>query len=100
MSQKVGILDFHQAAGELPRTFVKRDIACLMVDRMAAEHISQRVIRMFPRDSIFPAFRLQPRDARYIPEKLPPREIPGCYFQPPQSDTWRIQHRTVTFASI
>jgi len=29
--------------------------------------------------------------------KLPPREIPGVFFRPPQSDRWRMEHRTVTF---
>lgn len=39
-----------------------------------------------------------PRPAKlYIPEKLPPREVPGVFFQEPQSDTWRIQHRNVSF---
>lgn len=35
------------------------------------------------------------RRALYIPEKLPPREVPNCYFQLPKSDTWRLAHRTV-----
>jgi len=34
----------------------------------------------------------------YIPDKMPPREVPGVFFQPPQSDTWKIQHRTVTLS--
>jgi len=39
-----------------------------------------------------------PRPAKlYIPEKLPPREVPGCYFEEPKSDTWRLQHRNVAF---
>lgn len=29
--------------------------------------------------------------------KLPPREVPGVYFQLPQSEQWRKDHRTVTF---
>lgn len=31
---------------------------------------------------------------KYIPEGMPPREVPGVYFQAPKSDTWIIQHRT------
>ena len=37
---------------------------------------------------------------RYIPAKMPPREIPNCYFQLPQSDTWRIDHRSVSFLKV
>jgi hypothetical protein len=32
--------------------------------------------------------------------KLPPREIPGCWFQLPQSDTWKLQHRMVSFPKL
>jgi len=32
----------------------------------------------------------------YIPDKMPPREVPGTYFEEPQSATWRLAHRTVT----
>lgn len=30
----------------------------------------------------------------YIPDKLPPMEVPGVYFQEPQSDQWRKEHRS------
>lgn len=29
--------------------------------------------------------------------KLPPLEVPGVFFQPPQSDQWKIDHCTVSF---
>lgn len=32
---------------------------------------------------------------RYIPEKMPPVEVPGVKFEEPQSDTWKRQHRAV-----
>lgn len=28
----------------------------------------------------------------YIPTVLPPRELPGLFFQTPQSDQWQLQH--------
>ena len=31
----------------------------------------------------------------YIPDRMPPREVPGVYFQEPRSDQWRKDHRTV-----
>lgn len=30
----------------------------------------------------------------YIPEKMPPREVPGVFFEEPKSATWRREHRT------
>jgi hypothetical protein len=34
----------------------------------------------------------------YIPAgTLPPREVPGCWFEMPQSDQWKLDHRKVTF---
>lgn len=29
---------------------------------------------------------------RYIPAKMPPLEVPNCYFQRPQSLSWQAQH--------
>lgn len=53
---------------------------------MIAERISQKVIRMLPPDSVFlaakPACDLLL--TRYIPARLPPAEIEGTYFQPPE----------------
>jgi len=33
----------------------------------------------------------------YVPDRMPPREVPGVFFQIPQSDQWKRDHRTVTF---
>lgn len=40
-----------------------------------------------------------PRVSRgYVPEHMPPAEVGGCHFEEPKSDTWRQQHRSVSFA--
>lgn len=45
--------------------------------------------------------RIPPRiPSNYIPEVLPPREVPGVYFQEPQSAQWREAHRMVQFLEI
>ena len=31
----------------------------------------------------------------YRPERMPPVDLPGLRFQEPQSDQWRIDHRSV-----
>lgn len=64
---------------------------------MVAEQISKRLFRLFGPDSPFPQLKCSRSDQRYIPEKLPPREAPGCFFQLPQSDQWKLDHRSFTF---
>ena len=95
MSQRVGILDHRQPSEAKPRTFVKKEIASLLVARMAAEQISQRVIRMFAPDSIYPVLKRPQSRFGYIPAKMPPREVPGVWFQKPQSDRWKIEHAPI-----
>jgi hypothetical protein len=60
-------------------------VADELVRRMAAEPIRQGLIRMLPPDSIFPVQAAFSQAPRYIPEKLPPAEVAGTYFQPPES---------------
>jgi len=95
MSQRVGILDHRQSSEAKPRTFVKKEIASLLVARMAAEQISQRVIRMFAPDSIYPVLKRPQSRFGYVPAKMPPREVPGVWFQKPQSDRWKIEHAPI-----
>ena len=39
--------------------------------------------------------RISPTPSHYIPQRMPPVDLPGLKFQEPQSDQWRIDHRTV-----
>lgn len=82
----VKVLEHFQAPGSHSTAALPSDVADLLVQRMVAERISQKVIRMLPPDSVFvaakPACDLL---ARYIPEKLPPVEIEGTYFDPPDA---------------
>lgn len=34
-----------------------------------------------------------------VGQGLPPREVENCWFEQPRSDTWRLQHRMVSFLS-
>lgn len=61
------------------------DVADLMVERMVAERISRKVIRMLPPDSVFSAAKLCPAISNYIPDKLPPQEVENCKFRLPLS---------------
>jgi len=52
---------------------------------MVAERISHTLIRMFPRNSIFPVAEFYAETPHYIPETLPSGEIANCRFEPPAS---------------
>ena len=97
MSSNVGVLAHNQPLTGKANTHVDRDVAYELLRRMVAEPITHKLIRMFPPESVFPAIRMFSGRKIYVPEKLPPREVPGCWFQLPQSDTWKREHRTVTF---
>ena len=101
MSAKVAVLAHNQPLSARASTHVKREVALLLVGRLCAEQITQSLIRMFPPDSAFPSLKASQfgSDERqiYIPEKMPPRDVPGVFFQEPQSAQWQRDHRTVTF---
>lgn len=85
--RNVAVLSHHQPIGSRTGTYLPADIAELMVQRMAAEKISAKVIRMMRPDSIFlAAVKFVLPDTRFIPTKLPPAEVENCKFVPPASD--------------
>jgi hypothetical protein len=77
----------------------RRLAAWLILD--GASVISQYALQLTTNESwraVKDRFRA-PRPARssYIPEKMPPRDVPNVRFIPPQSHQWRLAHRLVTF---
>lgn len=84
-SRYVTVLAHHQPLGSTRGSSLPADVADLLVQRMVAERISQKVIRMFSPDSIFAATKFSSEARCYIPDKLPPAEVEGTYFQPPES---------------
>jgi hypothetical protein len=77
----VGVLDCSQPIGAKPSQFTDREGADFLVQCMAAERISRKVIRIFPADSTFR--RIRPANARYIPERLTSGEIGGVKYISP-----------------
>jgi len=61
----------------------RRDADNLVRD-MAAERLSQKRIRAFAPNSIFPRHEL--------PSELPPIETAGCVFRCPTSPSWLMEH--------
>ncbi len=99
MSSQVGVLAHYQPSDVKPSCHISRAIAKEMLRRLMAEPLTAKVIRMFPPDSIFPVLKpLHPSVSPFhAAEPLPPRDVPGVFFQRPQSEAWLLAHRTVTF---
>jgi len=59
-----------------------------LVQRMAAERLNSRKIRMFSPDSVYMAGRVMSPDVQRILESLPlpPAEIGNCKFRPPLTE--------------
>ena len=86
MSQKgVGFLAFYQPSSTRPTTHVTRELADVLVNRLAAERISAKLIRAVPPESVYAAAKPPCSSARYLPAKLPPVEVGNCKFIPPAS---------------
>jgi len=80
-----------------------RTIVSLVLQAGLAIRVGQNAIRLTT-DSPWREVKLAARTggwivakSSYIPDKMPPREVPGCWYQLPQSPTWREQHRRVSF---
>ena len=110
LPMRIGILTSEQTSDCEPHHFVSKVTAGHFCDyfhngRRAVQRISKytlwirvnltfaklkALIRDF-RDHAAPALSVK----RYIPTKMPPREVPNCFFEEPKSVTWRLAHRMV-----
>lgn len=104
MSHKayIGVLAHHEPLTARPTSFIPADQADLLLDRLFAEPISRTKIRMLHPESVFMTYRAD----HYLLDRLPASlklikpgrkedtcrisfgraEIPGLFFQPPESD--------------
>jgi hypothetical protein len=90
----VRVLSHHQPIGSRTRTAIPADVAEQLVQRMAAEQISQDVIRMMAPDSVFlRAIQEVSPQVRYIPAKLASGEVGGTRFREPSDPAWQETHR-------
>lgn len=88
MSHKahIEVLAWHQPEDARSGTFVPSDVAHDLLQRLAAEKINSKKIRMFSPDSVYMAGRqLSPQwDCVLRALPLPPAEIGNCKFVPPE----------------
>ena len=97
---KINVLELDQTLGEAPRHSLSKTKADLLVKGLRwAVRVSRDTIQLVVAHSwsvIKAALRpilekpSRPSRPRYIPEILPPSEVPNCWFQQPTSANWRI----------
>jgi hypothetical protein len=84
---QVAVLSHHQPVWAKTSTFISKEVARELVQRMAAEKVSASVIRMMAPDTVFlDAVKAVLPEIRYIPTKLPPAEVANCKFIRPSTD--------------
>lgn len=92
---RFGVLDHNQRETDNPKEFYPKSIALQMLRRQQADRLGPRLIRRRPHGSQTLKAEIPVDNSPRAAGKLPPREVGGCFFQQPQSDSWRIQHKTV-----
>lgn len=86
MSQKnTGVLAHYQSVEVRATTHVPREVADELVRRMICERVSNKLIRMFPPQSLYLAARSNRPPTYSTPERMPPREVGGCVFRGPKN---------------
>ena len=96
MSSHTGVLAHYELRTAVPRDFIPKAIAEMMLARMAAERISRRVIRLFSPESIFLPAKLFPQThfTENEPLDLPRAELPGLRFIPTdRTHAAKIRHQ-------
>jgi hypothetical protein len=91
--RSVGFLACHQDLSTKPKTFLSKEDADLLVAEMAAERISNKLIRAFPPHSSFRTLK----PSSFIPlGRISSAEPSGLRFQLPTDPAWREQHGMAT----
>lgn len=84
----------------MPARHVKKSVAELLIRRLVARRISKTLIQMVTVRAYVAYSAKVPAVVRwYIPERMPPVDVPGVHFEEPKSPTWREQHRMVKLPS-
>lgn len=97
--RNIAVLSHHQPIGARTGTFVPFEIAELLIQRMAAEKISARVIRMMSPDSVFlPAVQTVRPEVRCTSSKFSfgLGEVSGARYQAPSDPAWKELHGMAT----
>jgi hypothetical protein len=91
----IEVLAWHQPDDARSRTFLDADVARDLVQRMAAERLNSRKIRMFSPDSVYMSGRVMNPEVQAILDTLPmpPAEVANCKFvRPPMLKNPTLPH--------
>ena len=91
-SAYVAVLAHYQPLDSRPATRVPREIADLLLQRMGAERISQRLIRMLPPDSPLARSCHKLAGGSSLPAKLSSGKIFNARWKDPGSSEWHEEH--------
>ena len=107
---RIGVLTSDQTPKAEPQHYISSSLAVHFCNywhngRLAVRRLSKRII-WIQVEMTFGKLKALIRDFRdhapkpvygkpYIPDRMPPREVPNCFFEEPKSVTWRLAHRLV-----
>jgi len=103
VSKFTGVLAHYQDRSARATDLIPSDVADQLVQRMAAERISRRIIRLLSPDSVFlpaKAFRQPQHQQPETPLNLPMAEIHGLRFLPSDPARARAARRADAMACI
>ncbi len=89
----IGILAVAQPTTSTPTEFLPKHLAARLYRRGWLDKISKALYRRRATRDLQRAMGEIHVGTWYIPDKLPPLEVPNCIFREPESPTWRLQHR-------
>lgn len=102
VSQNTGVLAFYEPAASRPTTFIPRGDADFLVQRLVAERVSRRVIRLLAPDSVFHAAKSFPQSQSIPTDQidLVRPELPGLRFVLPRDKavSWLMARRSAAIA--
>lgn len=97
MARKIAVLEAHSDA---VARHVKKSVAAMMVRRLFwIWEKENEIARIQPLHNLPTAARSArtPSESRplirYVPDQLPPLQIPGVRFEQPQTEQWRLKQR-------
>lgn len=89
MARKISVIGI---SGTPENCQLKKSVAQMLVRRLLAEWVIKNLTirRLAVRSVSLPTAPAPRIDVIYIPDILPPAEVPNCYFKPPSPQPWQL----------
>lgn len=88
MAAKIGVLEIGQTLDSTPKTFISKSHAKLLLCRLEAEKVGDRLIRRLKIFAASAVKAMQSACKPFIPEKLPSHKLPGTHVSGPMAETY------------